>query len=418
MGRWNEGRAAAPLASALLMALGLGLGLGLGATLGCDVRSRASTPPIDTVAGDRVGGQPEGPGVPALATEIGEVCEVVVGPDGNVYFASLIEHRVRVWDRGADSVRTVAGNGLAGNGPDGPALEAAMGEPVGLAFDAAGRLLVADWSAPGDRVERIDLAAGTFENVAGSGFAGFVDDVPAAEAAFDHPSGVAVDASGTLYVADQFNNRVRVMGGDGAVHTYAGAGPGWGETDGLTGMYLVCDYTVWGGTIDCYTGDGGPAAEARLNLSWMLETPILGGRIALDGAGNLFVADSANNVVRRVERGTTTITTIAGVGHAAGSTGDGGPATEALLDWPTDVAIAADGAVYVADTFASCVRRIDPDGVITTVAGICGQTGYTGDGGPAVAALLDHPWGIDLDAAGDLYIADTGNRVIRRVNFP
>jgi hypothetical protein len=381
------------------------------AALGCEVRSRAVVAPIHTVVGDP-SGEAEGPDVPALATYIGDVIDVAVGPDGNVYFVSSGDPLIRVWDRGADSVRIVAGNGALGNGPEGPALEAALGRPTALAFDPAGRLLVADGEGPGHRVERIDLVAGTIENVAGSGSPGFVDDVAASEARLDHPSGVAVDSSGNVFIADERNNRVRVLGDDELMHTYAGTGPGWCVSDGVTDSCGVCAGGGAVGWLDCYTGDGGPAVAATRNMAVGVKFAVVSGRISLDSGGNLFVADSGNAVVRRIERGTTTITTVAGVGRTPGVSGDGGPATEASLQFPADV------AVFVADAFASCVRRIGTDGVIATVAGICGQDGYAGDDGPAVAALLASPWGIDLDARGDLYIADRGNSVIRWVNFP
>ncbi|HMC43225.1 MAG TPA: hypothetical protein VKI20_09460, partial [Acidimicrobiales bacterium] len=162
--------------------------------------------------------------------------------------------------------------------------------------------------------------------------------------------------------------------------------PGWAAGGIIT--------TAAGNGTAAYSGDGGPATSAALNFP-------LG--VAVDGSGNMFVADGANNRVRKVSPAGT-ITTFVGTGAAAYS-GDGGPATAATLDFPTDVAVDGSGNLFIADFNNSVVRKVSPAGVITTVAG-SGTPGYSGDGGPATLARLTSPVGVALDSGGNLYVAD------------
>jgi sugar lactone lactonase YvrE len=210
------------------------------------------------------------------------------------------------------------------------------------------------------------------------GFGG--DGGPAKRARFHVPTSVAFDLEGDLYVADRDNGAVRKIGRDGLISTVAGTGSRG------------------------YSGDGGPAVKARLDQPQ---------GFAFDKAGNLYVSDSANNRVRRIDR-TGVITTVAGNGRH-GYSGDGGPATKARLSDPYGLALDAKGNLYVAEPDEGVVRRIDTRGVITTVAGT-GQLGFSGDKGPANRAKLNAPFGLVMDAAGNLYIADNGNGRIRRVD--
>jgi DNA-binding beta-propeller fold protein YncE len=163
--------------------------------------------------------------------------------------------------------------------------------------------------------------------------------------------------------------------------------------------------TVAGTGVRGYSGDGGPAVKARLNQPE---------GFAIDRAGNLYVSDSANNRVRRIDARTGVITTVAGNGRH-GYTGDGGPATKARLSDPYGLAFDAQGNLYVAEPDEGVVRRINTRGVITTFAGT-GRLGFSGDGGPAVKAKLNQPDGLAFDSAGNLYIADNGNGRIREIN--
>jgi trimeric autotransporter adhesin len=270
------------------------------------------------------------------------------------------------------TVSTVAGNGDSGASPDNvTAISAAM-NPGCIAVDAAGNLYIAD----DNRVR--EVSGGIMTTVAGNGSYGFSGDGgPATEAQLLNPHGLAVDAAGNLYIADTMNLRIRKVS-KGIITTVAG--------DGTYG----------------FGGDGGPATEAQLDLPY---------GIAVDAAGNLYIADEGNNRVRKVSGGI--MTTVAGTG-ADGFSGDGGPATAAQLNWPRAVAVDAAGNLYIADTESNRIREVS-NGVITTVAGN-GTRDFGGDNGPATAAPLNWPDGISLDAAGNLYIADTFNSRVREVS--
>jgi sugar lactone lactonase YvrE len=260
-----------------------------------------------------------------------------------------------------------------------------MTGPEAIAFAPDGELLVSD--CPAHRIWRID-DAGVAHVWAGIGGGDFLngrfsgDGGPAIDAGLACPAGMAFDESGTLYFADHANNRVRAIAPDGTITTFAGSGsPGVDQ----------------GG----FGGDGGPATGARLS------EPV---GVAFDSRGDLVIADRDNNRIRLVDlRGR--ISTIAGNGTRA-STGDGGPAVRASIDTPQYVAVGPDGAVYFAE--AARVRRIDPDGTISTVAGT-GVVGFSGDGGPAVKAEVNEPYGIAFDDRGRLYLSELYR--IRRVDL-
>ncbi|MGA1984234.1 MAG: Ig-like domain repeat protein [Acidobacteriaceae bacterium] len=198
------------------------------------------------------------------------------------------------------------------------------------------------------------------------------------------PMGGAADAAGNLFISDSNNHRIRrVDGNTQIISTVAGDGtPGFG-------------------------GDGGPATSA------MLDVPA---DVKLDGAGNLYIADSANHAVRMVNAATGIIQTIAGIGGQAGYSGDGGPATQALLSNPDGIAFDGDHTLYISDTGNNVIRKVNlTTGIITTVAGT-GTAGFSGDGGPATSGQLNNPWGIALGSDGSLYIADLSNNRIRKVS--
>jgi uncharacterized repeat protein (TIGR01451 family) len=279
-------------------------------------------------------------------------------------------------------IATVAGNGIPGyNGDGGLATSAELSYPTGVAVDAAGNFYIAD--TQNEVIREVNVATGVITTVAGTGASGYSGDGgPAIGADLHYPNDVTVDAAGNLYIADMENERIREVNAvTGVITTVAGTG-------------------TWG-----YSGDGGPATGATLN--WPAG-------VRLDGAGNLYIADANNNVIREVSAATGLITTVAGNGNG-GYSGDGGPATNAELYEPERVAVDAVGDLYIADTYNSCIREVNATtGVITTVAGN-GTAGYSGDGGPATSAELSYPGGVAGDTAGNLYIADTSNSVIRQV---
>jgi sugar lactone lactonase YvrE len=312
----------------------------------------------------------------------------------------------------------------AGPGPGGEATLVRVAAPEALALDVKGNLYVSEFD--GHRVDRI-APDGTLQVVAGTGAAGFSGDGgPPTKAQLNAPTGLAVTDDGRPRVADHHNNRLRVVDPDGDISTLRGSVAA--ELYDPIGIALADDGAVYvadelnarvvrigssgevalvagGPSADLRPGDGHPAAQA------VLQHPSY---LVLDAVGNLFFTDFLDNRIRKVDRNGV-ITTIAGTG-LAGFGGDAGPATAAKLNFPTGLAIDADGNLFVSDANNNRVRRIDRDGVITTVAGT-GVAGFGGDGGPATGARLNAPAGLAFDAAGNLYVADQGNDRVRRVDL-
>jgi glucose/arabinose dehydrogenase len=271
------------------------------------------------------------------------------------------------------TITTVAGTGPGFAGDGGPATAARLNAPLDTAFLADGSYVVAD--AANNRIRRV-APNGVIQTVAGSspGLSG--DGGPAVTAQLDQPNGVTALNGGAYLIADSANARIRLVSGAGTITPVAGTTPG-------------------------RSGDGGPAVLAQLNAP---------ADTALEPDGGYLIADTFNDRIRRVAPNGI-ITTIAGSTRGFG--GDGGPATAAQLDRPRDVAVATDGAIIVADTGNSRIRRIAPDGTITTVAGI--GPGFTGDGDPARGARLAAPVSVAALANGGVLVADTGNNRVRRI---
>lgn len=281
-------------------------------------------------------------------------------------------------------ISTVVGSGSAGfmtggySGDGGPADSAEMKTPTGIVFDTLGNMYISDLG--NNCIRKIDTL-GIITTICGTGILGDSGDGgPASAAQLNAPWGITIDTYGNLYIADWLNNRVRMINTAGIITTVVGRG---GQGSG---------------------GDGGPAADADLFRP---------SDLTFDIHGNLYIADSYNNVIRKVDT-MGIISTIAGSG-TQGYSGDGGQALSAQLSLPFGVAVDSVGNLYIADSGNNRVRKVDTSGVITTVAGD-GTGGYFGDGGPASVSEVFKPMGVTLDKKGNLYIADYNNYRVRKID--
>jgi trimeric autotransporter adhesin len=456
------------------------------------------------------GGAPPATPVPATTASIGVPSGVAIDGAGNLFF---VGGQCVFKVDGSGTLTRVAGNSRRGySGDGGPANNAQLRGPFGVAVDTFGNLYIAD--ELNQRIRRVS-PSGIISTVAGNGVAGFSGDGgPATDAELNNPLGVSVDSAGNIYIADSSNNRIREVSPNGIISTVAGAGVGIPGDDTYTGLngpssmaldaagnLYIADRdnmrvekvtpggiitTVAGNGTQGSSGDGGPAASAQLYLPT---------GVTLDTAGNLYIADFANGRIRKVSPGglittyaalsqssepsgvaTDTagnvfftdedlravqsvsaaggVTTIAGNGIESFG-GDGGPATAAQMNLTNGVAVDASGNVYIADLVNSNIRKVSPQGIISTlavnvlypaglavdasgnlyiadngnnrivkaspdgtvqtVAGSGGQ-GFSGDGGPAISAQLNRPAGVAVDGAGNIYIADSGNVRVRKVS--
>jgi hypothetical protein len=404
---------------------------------------------LTTVAGSGVPGS-EGDSGEATAGQLADPAAVTVDAAGNLYIADYANHRVRKVSAFHDTRRlsTLAGTGLPGYNGEGAATGARLYSPEGVAVDSMGNVYVAD--STNSRVRKI-TPGGVISTLAGNGLSSSSGDGgPAGQASVGFPLGVAVDSAGNVYIADNLNQRIRkVTAANGIITTMAGNGtsgpPGDGgkateaglnrptavAVDGAGNIYIaegvrIRKVTAATGVITTVAGngtkgDGGDGARATsAQLSWPHG-------IAVDTAGNLYIADYDTHRVRMVAAATGIISTLAGTG-AAGYTGEAGLAVNAQLSFPSGVTVDAQGSVFITDQNNRRVRKVAA-GVITTVVGsgdcgvptACSDPNYPtfgGDGGAATAGQLSFPNGIAVDAAGSLYVADRDNHRIRKAEAP
>jgi sugar lactone lactonase YvrE len=376
---------------------------------------------------------------------------VAVDAAGNVFIADVFNQRIRRVDAATGIITTVAGNGTAAySGDGGLATSASLNYPTGAAVDGSGNLFIADGN---NVIRRVNAATGTISTVAGVASCttyGSGDGGPATSACLNNPIDVAVDGTGNIFIADTYDNVIRrVDASTGIITTVAGGGsPESGIGDGgpatsagliypsalaldASANLFISDSvdnvirrvdaktgtitTVAGNSTQGFSGDGGSATSAALNLSAYFGYPAMPASLAVDAAGNLFIPDSVNNRIRRVDATTGVITTVAG----GGSGGDGGPATSGILASPASLATDSSGNAFVGEGGNFRVRRVDGStGIVTTVAGNgTSVPGFVGDGGPATSAGLATPIGLVVDSSGNLFISEEfiANR-IRRVD--
>ncbi len=326
-----------------------------------------------------------GDGGPATAAKLDNPFDVAFDKAGNLYLSDTNNHVVRKVDAKTGIISTVAGSGKKGSAGDGgPATKAEMNEPYGIELDADGNLYIVDRLNYSIRV--VDAKTGTIRTLAGTGKSGKSGDgIPASTAALGEPNGLCLDGSGKLFIADVKDQRVRAV-------------------DLKTGtISTICGTSGKKAT----AGDGGRSEQATLN----------GPRaVAMGRDGSLLIVEREGNCVRRLDFTKGAIDRVAGTGKK-GFTGDGGPVKDATFDGPKEIDVDKDGNLYVVDTENEAIRRIDAKtGIVTTVAGKGKtKTPGLGDGGPATAATLGRPHGVAIGPDGAIYIGDTLSHRIRVV---
>jgi len=381
-------------------------------------RVRMVTPAgtISTVVGS--GGKCEpstktcGDGGLALNASLNVPLNVALDSTGNIYVADASDHRIRAVNMQAaaitvfgvtiqpGNIATVAGNGTMCNNPvnacgdGGLATAANLNYPESVGGDTAGNLYIAD--THDNRIRMVNASTGIITSVVGVGKSCLTptgscgDGGPASRANLSFPSSMFLDSSNNIYIVDSWDHKVRFVNMGTTTLTVFGVAVKAGNIGTVAGIGSAG-----------FTGDNGPAKSAQLNFP---------DNVSLDSTGNLLIGDTGNQRIRQIDT-TGTITTIAGGGMG----GDGGAATNGVLVNPYNVAEDSAGNVYVADTANNRIRMITPAGIISTVAGT-GIAGHTGDGGPAISATLNAPTQVAVDSANNLWIADNGNLAIRRVD--
>jgi sugar lactone lactonase YvrE len=392
------------------------------------VRMVSTAGRISTFAGTGISGY-NGDGIAATAAMLSFPTGLAIDGDGNIYIGDQGNNRVRKVDT-SGNITTFAGNGVAGYSGDGkPATEASLHGPHALSFDtASGSLFISD---VGNAVIRKVDASGIISTVAGNGTAGFGGDHgPATAASLNLPRGTVVDAVGNLYIADTGNSRVRRVSTKGIITTFAGNGsPGFSGNGGpatLAAIGFPKGLLIRNGQL--LISNGGRSSFRSVSLASKIISSLAGSGAGFNGDGNpplstdfnsptgmtltskggLVVVDSGNGRVRTL--GSMVKTT------AGGYTGDGNiAATGSSLDDPENAAFDQAGNLYIAETLGNRIRKVDTTGHISTVAGT-GLSGYSGDGGPAPSAELYLPYGVAADPFNNLFVADNGNGVIRKVD--
>lgn len=339
---------------------------------------------ISTFAGTGVHGN-SGNGGAAVKAQLDRPVSLTVDPSGNLFIADSASNTVRevAASTGLINDASTASASATSSLRSSIASTTTFNHPAAIALDPAGNLYVLDQAS--SAIHRVSSATGTLALVAGSalGRAGFSgDNGQATSSQLSSPSGMAFDPSGNLFIADTGNHRIReVAASTGMITTLAGTGAAG------------------------FSGDGGLAAAAQLSSP---------SAVAVDAKGNLYIADSGTSTIRKIDTHTGLISTVAGTG-VAGFSGDSAAATSAQLNAPQGITVDSFGNLFISDTGNQRVRQVAVGtGVISTIAGNSAQ-GYSGDGKASAQASLNAPYATAVDASGNLYIADFGNAVIRKV---
>lgn len=384
---------------------------------------------ISTFAGTGTSGS-TGDGAAATAARLNFPQSVAFDSSGNLYIADTSNHKIRKIDT-SGTITTFAGTTSGNTGDGAAATLAKLSFPRGVAFDSSGNLYIADTS--NHRIRKVNTS-GIISTFAGttSGFSG--DGGLATSAQISGPQGVSVDSSNNVYVTDTANHRIRKIATNGNISTLAGSSSGFSGDGGLatsaqlaspvstcpdsSGNLYIGDTsnsrlrkidtsgnisTVAGTGSATFGGDGGPATIAQFS------TPQ---GTAVDSSGNIYMADSSHHRIRKIDT-SGNISTYAGTG-TAGLTGDGGPATSARINTPLGIFVDSSDNLYIADGNNSRIRKVDTSGNISTVVGT--SAGFSGDNGLATSAQINSPFGVGVDSAGNIYIGDTGNQRIRKVD--
>ncbi|MEO6940656.1 MAG: T9SS type A sorting domain-containing protein [Candidatus Kapaibacterium sp.] len=355
----------------IFTALMLFTSLGAGSSLHAQI--------ITTIAGTGIPGS-GGDGGAAIGAQFFDPGSVAVDGSGNVYISDQGSNRIRKITATTGLISTIAGTGIAGfSGDGGPAVLAQLNSPKGISIDRSGNVYIAD----GHHIRKITAVTGFITTIAGIGPNGSDGDGgPATAAQLNFPQDVTLDGSGNVYIADTYNHRIRkITAANGIISTIAGSG--------IAGS----------------SGDGGVATDARINIPQS---------VAVDDSQNVYLIDLGDQRIRKITASTGIISTMAGTG-TGGFSGDSGAATEAQLCDPEDLAVDTAGNLYIADFCNSRIRKITAStGVISTIAGT-GKLGIGGDGREATSAQLNNPTGVAVDNTGNVYIADNRNYRIRKI---
>lgn len=366
-----------------------------GATLAICAMFTSNAQIMSTYAGNGVAGfTADVPPIPATTSKVNFPYSVATDGSGNVYIADYENNRIRKVNMSTGTITTIAGTGLGAHGGDGgPATAAWIKWPAGMTFDASGNMYFADF---GNNVIRKISTSNIITTVAGipGTLPAYTGDVgPATLAKLGNPFGVAIHPiTGNLLIADQLNHAIR-------------------SVDLSTGIITsICG----NGTIGiAAAGDGGAAVSARLNEPT---------DIATDAAGNIYIADNGNNRIRKISYPSMVISTVAGIvagtvpGSIYGYAGDGGPATAARFYYPKGLAVDGPGNIYIADWNNNAIRKVNTSGIVSTLTGT-GTAGFAGDGGLAVGASINKPTDVAVRYDGDVFIADNENNRIRRIKI-